>query len=423
MPPRVGVVGAGISGLTLVRALATRDADVVAFDAASEPGGVMRSRRVDGRLLELGPQRLRLSPTIESLVDDLGLREQLRAGEDDQPLYVYHDGSLSVVPLSLREAVTTDLLSLRGKLRILKEPLADPPRAGESVEAYLTRSFGRQAARRFGGPLYSGLYGTDPSDMLVEYSLGRALENAGIDGSVLWWALRKRLGGRETPPICTFEDGLGQLAEALYDAHADAISLETAVESVHERDEQFELVTESGTERVDEVVVTTPAPTAADLLEPVDEGLSATLERFSYNPIGMVYLESDFDGEGIGALVPSGSDVRISGSTWNASFLDRDRLFTCYVDPGSDPNMLERSDESLGELAATEFERLTGARATPIHVHRWEPGMPAYDRSFTAMDDLEPPAGIHLCANYVGRPGIPGRIRNATQLAATLAEK
>ncbi len=33
--------------------------------------------------------------------------------------------------------------------------------------------------------------------------------------------------------------------------------------------------------------------------------------------------------------------------------------------------------------------------------------MPAYDRSWTAMDDLELPDGIHLCANYVGRAGFP----------------
>ncbi|GAB3673324.1 protoporphyrinogen oxidase [Halopiger thermotolerans] len=418
----VGVVGAGISGLSLVHSLADRDVDVVVFEAREEPGGIMRSRRVDGRVVELGPQRLRLTPGIEAMVDELDLHDRLRRGDDEQPLYIYYDGKLRVVPLSVREALTTDLLSPLGKLRILKEPLTDPARPNETVDEFLVRKFGRQAARRFMGPLYSGLYGTDPQDMLVEYSLGRALENAGIDGSILAAIVRRVLSDRETPPICTFENGLGELSERLYEEHADAISLETPVTEIRAANDGYELVTDDGRETVDDVVVTTPAGTSADLLEPVDADLAATLERFNYNPIGVVFLESAFDGEGIGTLVPSTEDVPISGLTWNASFLDRDGVFTCYIDPGRYPEMSDSSDEELGSVAAQAFERITGAAATPIHVHRWNPGMPAYDRSWTAMDDLELPSGVHLCANYVGRPGIPGRIRNAKRLADEIAE-
>lgn len=418
----VGIVGAGISGLALVRELERCDVDVVAFEASDEPGGIMRSRTVDGRVIELGPQRLRLTPTIETLVEELDLTGELRYGDDDQPLYVYHDDKLRTVPLSVREALTTDLLSLSGKLRILKEPLTGPARDGETVEEFLTRKFGKQASRRYFGPLYSGLYGTDPDDMLVEYSLGRALENAGIDGSILLWVLKRVIRGRETPPICTFDDGLGTLTEALYEAYADRIDLETPVREIRRIDDAYELHTGDGTTTVDDVVVTTPAGTAADLLDPVDESTAATLRRFNYNPIALAYLDSDFDGEGIGALVPSHEESTISGSTWNASFLDRDRLFTCYLDPGTYPEMGTASDDELGRVAAEAFERLTGSPAEPIHVHRWDPGMPAYDRSWTALDELDTPDGVHLCTNFVERPGIPGRLRHARRVAENVAD-
>ncbi|TYT61055.1 protoporphyrinogen oxidase [Natrialba swarupiae] len=419
----VGVVGAGISGLTVVHELENRGADVLAYEARDEPGGVMRSRHVDGRVVELGPQRLRLTPGIDSLIDDLGLRDQLRFGDDDQPLYLYYDGELRVVPLSVREALTTNLLSLRGKLRILKEPFTDPARPGETVDEFLVRKFGPQAARRFFGPLYSGLYGTETQEMPMQYSLGRVLEKRGIDGSILLWIVRKLLSGSETPPVCTFDDGLGELPRRLYEAHADSIALETPVTQIRncEHEEGFELVTENDAAVVDDVVLTTPAGTSADLLESVDSGLAATLDRFNYNPIAIVFLESAFDREGIGTLVPSTEPSQISGLTWNASFLDRDRVFTCYIDPGRYPDLIDASDDELAAVATTEFERITGADATPLDVHVWTPGMPAYDRSWTAMDDLELPDGIHLCANYVGRAGIPGRIRNGTRLADTLA--
>ena len=417
---RVGVVGAGISGLSAVHELADSGAEVVAFEARDEPGGIVRSRRIDGHLVELGPQRLRLTPGIESLVDALDLREELRFGDDDQPLYIYHDGQLRVVPLSVREAVTTDLLSPLGKLRILAEPLTGPARDGETVDDFLVRRFGKQAARRYMGPLYSGLYGTDPREMSMEYSLGRALDSAGVGRSLLVWLVRRLLTGRETPPICSFEEGLGTLTTALYEAHTDAISLDTPVTAIERAGKGYDLHTETGTERVDEVVVTTPAATSAELLEPVDADLASTLRRFTYNPITMVFLESEFDRKGIGALVPSGGELPISGSTWNASFLDREGLFTCYVDPNSYPGMVDSTDAELGRVAADAFEVLSGASATPIGVHRWDPGMPAYDGSWTAMDELSTPEGIHLCANFVGRAGIPGRIRSAKGIVETI---
>jgi len=419
---RVGVVGAGISGLSVIHELSTADCEVVGFEARDEPGGIIRSQRIDGRLLELGPQRLRLTPTIESLVDELDLRDHLQFGDDDQPLYIYHDGRLRVVPLSVREALRTDLLSPLGKLRILAEPLTDPAKPGETVDDYLCRRFGTQAARRYMGPLYSGLYGTDTDEMLMEYSLGRALESAGVGRSLLVWVIRRLIEGRETPPICTFEDGLGTLTNGLYEAHSESISLSTPVERVSAAGggDGYELQTANGTEHVDQLVLTTPAAATAELVEGVDSELAETLERFNYNPIAMVFLHSEFDREGIGALVPEGGDLPISGSTWNASFLDRDGVFTCYVDPNSDPEMESRTDDDLGELAAGAFETLTGSEATPIGVHRWVPGMPAYDRSWTAMDDLSTPDGMHLCTNYVGRAGIPGRIRSAKGVATTI---
>ncbi len=418
----VGIVGAGITGLTLTHALRTADVPVRTFEAHSNPGGTVRSRQTDGHVIDLGPQRLRLTPGLEALVDELGLTAQLRAGDDDQPLYIYREGDLYEAPLSVTAALSTDLLSLRGKLRVLKEPLTAPVQPGETVDDFLTRKFGPEAARRFFGPLYSGLYGTDPAEMLMKYSLGRALANAGVDGSVLVWAARKLLAGRNPPPVYTFDNGLGTLSEALYSAHADHIELATPVTGLTRRAGGYELQTPTGPQTVDTVVLTVPAPTAGDLLDPVAPAAATQLQQLTYNPIGMVFLESSFDQPGMGTIVPSDADVPISGLTWNASFLDRDGLFTAYLDADSYPELATASDAELGTVAAGAFETLTGVSAHPIDTHRWEPGMPAYDGSWSGMNELSLPTGIHIAANYVGRPGLPGRVRNANALAETIAE-
>jgi len=47
--------------------------------------------------------------------------------------------------------------------------------------------------------------------------------------------------------------------------------------------------------------------------------------------------------------------------------------------------------------------------------------MPAFDRTWAALDDVDLPAGVHLCTNYTARAGIPGRVAAAERLARALA--
>ena len=108
----VGVVGGGITGLAIHHYLREAGVESVVFEASDEPGGVIRSRRVEGRVLDFGPQRTRLTPAIAELVSSLDLDAELREAADVS-LYVYHHGKLRTVPQTPREAVTTHLLSWR----------------------------------------------------------------------------------------------------------------------------------------------------------------------------------------------------------------------------------------------------------------------------------------------------------------------
>ncbi|MGM0398196.1 MAG: protoporphyrinogen oxidase [Halobacteriota archaeon] len=416
--PTVGVIGAGMSGLAATHYLTNAGADVTVFETSAHPGGVVRSTTVDGRVVEFGPQRLRMSKPVETLVDEYDLRDALRFGHDDQPLFAYYEGDLRPMPLSVDTALRTDLLSWRGKARILAEPLTGPAKPDETVSEFLGRKFGTEAAERFMAPLYSGLYGTDPADMYVEYSLGRALEHVGIDGSILLYVAKRLLEGVETPPIVTFEDGLQTLPDAIYETHADDIHLGTPVTALERAGDGFTILTDEGSHRVDSVVVTTPAPTAASLLAPIDGSVATTLDRFTYNPIGVVHLESAYDREGHGFHVIDDGFIT-NGSTWNHSMLDREHVYTSYVGSG-DTDVLARDEKTIGERAAREFESITGSSARPLSVEVLRPGMPAYDRSWAALDELSVPDGIAICSSYTSRAGIVGRIVDGKRTAETV---
>jgi oxygen-dependent protoporphyrinogen oxidase len=87
-----------------------------------------------------------------------------------------------------------------------------------------------------------------------------------------------------------------------------------------------------------------------------------------------------------------------------------------------DPEILEESDDRLGEIARSEFERATGHGASVVGIERRERWFPAYDQTWWGLEDVERPDGVHLATNYTARMGIPSRVREARELAETLAE-
>lgn len=418
---KAGIVGGGITGLALHHYLTRTGVESVVFETAAEPGGVIESRTEGRRTLEFGPQRTRMSPPVASLVESLDLGGEVRHA-NDVPLYVYRDGALRRVPFSVREALATDLLSIRGKLRVLAEPLTWPPRAGETVEESLVRTLGPEAARYVVGPLYRGIYGSHPDEMYVEHSLLRALDERGVSRSLLTAALRATLRGSDPPPVVTFADGMQALPDALYDRHRERIHLDTPVTALRESRERFVLETSTGSTRVDQVVLTTPAPVTGRLLEPLAPEASERLRELAYNPLVLVHVEPERTLDAAGFQVQYEEPFRILGVTCNADLFDRSDHYTCYLGGARTPELAEWTDSRIRETAVAEFTALTDMDASVLSLHRLRRGMPAYDTTWTALKDVKTPAGVHLCANYESRAGVPGRVREANALAERLHE-
>ena len=435
---RVGIVGAGITGLALTHFLAERGIDSIAFDRASEAGGVIQTRHVDGHVLEAGPQRLRKTPGVAELAEAAGVADEIIEAPDGD-LYVYADGRLGEAPLSARQFLRTDLLSWRGKLRLLAEPLTRPGYPQESAAELFTRKFGRETYERFAGPLYGGLYGSDPAEMPAAFALEGLLEREQETGSLLR-ALADRLGGGTAPPIA-FAEGNQRLPEALAATYSDRIALDTAVTGIERdgagadeagadeagadgagsTDGGYLVETETGTHAVDAVVATTPAGVSADLLAGVAPE-TARLADLRYNPLALVFLSAEHDREGKGYQVGFGEDLHTLGVSWNANMFDRDGVNTAFLGGMHEPELVDATDEHLGTIARREFEQAVGYPAEVIDVARLRPGYPAWDDSWWALEDIDLPPGLVLATNYTGRMGIPSRVREARDLAAEFAD-
>ncbi len=368
--------------------------------------------------MELGPQRARLTEGFRDLAEAVGLSDELVTAPVDLPLFVYTRGKLRVAPLSLGQAISTDLLPLSSKARILTEPFRSGPRADETAGAFLRRKFGEAAYRDLLGPLYGGLYGSDPDHMPARHGLARTLKSMGVGRSILWRMITA--GGRadESPP-CSFRDGLAALPRALQAHLGDRVHLDSPVRSLRESPDGWEVELDGeGRVQVSHVVLTCPADQAARIVESVSPEGANMLAGIRYNPLAVVHMRSEADLRGLGYQLAFGEPFETRGVTWNHSLFIRSGLYTAYLGGMKNPAMVDRPDDEIGGIACREFETVTGHPAETLMVSRTR--MPAWDESWDALPDLNLPAGLHLCSNYSARPGIAGRIVEAQRLARRL---
>lgn len=411
------IVGGGISGLTLAHQLALRGRPFLLLEASARVGGVIRSGRVAGHLLEWGPQRARLTGDFAQLVDELGLRDRLITAPRDLPLFVFARGRLRRVPFSPGAFIRSDILTPRGKLRLLLEPLTAAPNEQESVEHFFTRKLGREAYENLAGPLYGGLYASDPRDMVLGLSLAHVLREFEIGRSMLLPLLRR--GGTVAPPdACSFRDGMETLPRALYDRHAPSIRLQTPVRAIERDGQRHVVITDHDRIGAEHIVITAPAAATAALLQRLAPDAAARIGTLNYNPLAVVHLHAETGLRGLGYQVSFAEPLVTRGVTWNDSLFGRRGVYTAYLGGARNSWIAEETAARAGEIAVAEFRTVTGCDATVLSVEQER--MPAWDRSWSALQRLELPADMHVHANWIARPGLPGRLAMSRRLADSL---
>jgi oxygen-dependent protoporphyrinogen oxidase len=415
----IAVVGAGVTGLCLSHALSARGVEHVVLEAADRPGGVIRSLTTHGLILEAGPQRMRLTPDLVNLIASLGIEDQVLQAEPGLPLFVYRDGRLRPVPFSFAELVRTDLLSPPAKLRALCEPFTSPARPDESVANFFRRRFGDEAYLHLLGPLFGGLYASDPADMLVRHALAPLLRELRAHRSIVLRLIRRGLSSTTVAAAASFRNGMQVLTDGLYHAVSERVRLNTPVRAVTARGEGYSLELDNENLHARQVVITCAAQAAAGLLQSVMRD-AAALAGLHYNHFAMVFLQSDCNLRGMGYQTSLGERLETRGVTFNHALFGETRraVNTVFVGGARNPDAVGRSDQQLGELAAAEFRMVTNCTGELLHVERVS--VPAWDRSWSVLDGVRPPPGLHFCANWLSRIGIPGRLAAARRLAAQL---
>src|SRR5262249_3613122 len=158
------IVGGGISGLVCAYTLRKAGIDAHVVEASARAGGVIRSERRDGYLLELGPQSFSGTQALKALCGELGIESELVEAPRRAPRYVLMRGALQAVPLSPPALLASSLLGTGTKARLARDMFgkSEPPEQDESVASFVRRKFSEELLDRLVGTFVSGLFGGDP---------------------------------------------------------------------------------------------------------------------------------------------------------------------------------------------------------------------------------------------------------------------
>jgi oxygen-dependent protoporphyrinogen oxidase len=413
--PRIVIVGAGISGLCtahyLVKTLSTagREAEIVLFEAEKVPGGKMRTIREDGFHLEWGPNGfLTNKPYSLELVKELGIEDRLARSSDlARKRFIYSENRLHRLPETPQAFFASNLLSLRGRLRILWEPFAPgpPPGVDESLGDFARRRLGAEALEKLLDPMVTGIFAGDPDKMSLRscFPLIHDLERKHgglVKGMISLQRERRRAGEKREMSagpggvLMSFDAGVQTLTDVLAKLLSEGLHNGVSVESVRRRDGKFLLsLIENGLRGeidTDALVLATPAYSAAAVLVRLDPHLSEALAAIPYSPISVValgYEQATLGNplDGFGFLIPRLEKRKILGALWDSSIFPNrapagKALIRAMVGGVRNPELAALPAERLIDLTRKELAATMGIAVAPVLARAFshDKGIPQY---------------------------------------------
>ena len=422
--PHVIVIGAGLTGLTTAWHLQRLGVDVTVIEADEMVGGVVRSTRRDGYLVEHGPNSCTLTPELSTLVDALDLNPLMRvAAPQAQRRYIVRDGRALAVPTSPLAMLRSPLFSAGAKLRVLAEPFISRRTAqgDESVAAFVRRRLGAEPLTWAVDPFVSGVYAGDPAQLSVRHAFPRLAALESEHGSLLRGAIAGSRKGRITAEragvpqqkhtMISFVDGLSTLPLAIADDIGAAnILRRTRVLAIGESEGRAAVVMERDETRhvirADAIVSTLPlhALTRIELGAPSRDALEQ-LADVQYPPVvslALGFRRADVAHalDGFGCLVPAAEERRLLGVLFSSTLFegrapDGHVLLTCFLAGVRQPDVASFDTQALLDIVQPELAALLGVTGAPKFVQHtvWPHAIPQYnighDRASHAADDIE----------------------------------
>jgi oxygen-dependent protoporphyrinogen oxidase len=429
---KVVVIGAGISGLACAYRLKQSGIPCLVLEARDRAGGVIATVRRSGFLFETGPQCPRFPRALWQLVRELNLENEFVAGDPKAKRYILRNGRLHRAPFSPQGLITTGLVGLGSKLRILTEVLGSsrPPLQEETLADFVQRKFGVEVLHYLVDPLISTIFLGDTHKMGMESAFPALVEWERNHGSLVRGAIRalntKRRAAKENPSpqragtgrngnalqvtdslpaLGSFRSGMAALPEKLATELHREIRYNAAIAGVEQNrkgnrgaDTGWQITLASG-ERIsaEHLIFAVPAYAAAHLLESTEPQLAAHLKTIEYAPICAVasaYDRSQVSNalDGFGFMVPRREGLETICTFWNSSLFpqrapDGKMLMTSFARTARSQNGAPWNEGDCAKVVEGENAVALGIKGPPIDRVVWSDSraLPQYNLGHTQI--------------------------------------
>ncbi|MCU1285284.1 MAG: protoporphyrinogen oxidase [Acidobacteriales bacterium] len=450
---RVAIIGGGISGLSAAfhfeKARQTGvDISYTLFESEPRLGGVLRTEKQDGLLLEAGPDSfLSAKPWAADLAREVGLANELIHSNDFQrKTYILNRGHLTplpdgiqmIVPTKAWPVATSPLLSFGTKIGMLREyfspPAPLPPDQDESVASFVARHFGEEVVNKLASPLLAGVYGGDAAQLSARAVLPHFVALEAKHRSLVRGVLgAKKTSTTNVPLFTSFKGGMQQFVDAIAARLTPAsIALTCKVSALDRQEDQWRIVAAcSATELFTDILLALPSQSAASLLQEHNQELARTLASIDYSnsiTIALGYDASKLNlPPGFGFLVPRTENRSLIACTFVHNKFDHRVpagriLLRVFLTEG-----LDKSDAELQSIVERELSEIMSIK-TPadfVRISRWSRAMPQYHighlqklASIEKMSAAIP--HLQLIGNAYRGIGIPDCVREGKLAAEKL---
>lgn len=442
-----GIIGAGISGLTTGFALMEKGIDVTIYEKNSFPGGVIKSIRKDGWLVELGPNTIMSKQgPLWNLVQKLGL-DVLTANECAKKRFIVKNGIPQALPASLKEFIATDILSAKAKFRLFKEPFISKADKNESVAVFFERRLGKEAVDYAVNPFVGGIYAGDPQRLSIKHAFATVYELEQTHGSLLKGAVKtarqKKLeaGNSAVKGLISFKEGIQQLANTLSQRMESSIKFDCEISRIQKTEKGWtvEGKDEYGSFHHDAVIFTAPSHQLPFIRFGIGKAeLLEVLSGIGYAPIATVAMgfkrsQVKHPLNGFGMLVPEVEPFNILGCLFSSSLFDgrcpEDHvLLTSFAGGERNPELAEKTEKEITKLVLHDLDALLGITGDAAFelAHTRNRAIPQYglDHSnyLDCLEQLERAnPGLLFTGNFREEVSVPGCISKAYETAGAIA--
>lgn len=443
---RIGIIGAGISGLTVGYYLNKAGLEVRIYEAEGGAGGKLKTERRDGYIVDIGPNTaLETTPLFRELFQELQIEDKvLYASDTSQNRYILRSNILHNLPMKPVEFLNTKLFSTRAKFRLMREPFIGRSKKEESVAEFVVRRIGKEFLDYAINPFVAGVYAGKPEKLSVRYAFPKLYRLEERYGSLILGSIRGAKERKERAEkakiesrIFSFRGGMQHFPDVMAASLDGLIKVKAPAKRIYFDKKKYIIQFENKEiedEVFDLIIISTPAYNASSLIAGFAPALASHLDSIEYPPVAVVvtaYRIEDlgFKEKGFGFLVPEIEKRAILGTLWNSYMFDKRApenyvLFTTFIGGSRQPELAMKSDEELLLIVSSELLAIMGIHAKPemVCIKKWPRAIPQYTLGYGAVlnaieEFRNAHPGVYICANYIGGIALGDCIMSARRVA------